>query len=75
MAEQNYTYMWRCVKCFYHFANIAQVEGLLKEEKKCPKCKSLNTLTLTNKEIVITCKLYDSTVNPDYCDTMYYHDG
>jgi len=35
------------------------VEGFLKEEKKCPKCKSLNTLTLTRKEITIHCLLYD----------------
>lgn len=53
--------MWRCAKCFYHFANISQVEGKLKEQKKCPKCKSLNTLTLTSKEININCKLYDPT--------------
>ena len=74
MADQNYTYMWRCAKCYYHFANIGHVEGLLKEEKKCPKCKSLNSLTLTNKEIIITCKLYDPTQN-GYGDTMYFSDS
>ena len=57
-----YVYMWRCAKCFYHFANIHKMEGVLKEEKKCPKCKTLNILTLTNKEIVINCKLLDPPV-------------
>ena len=36
---------------------------MLREEKKCPKCKSLNILTLSNKEIIIRCKLYDPTTN------------
>lgn len=63
MANTNYTYMWRCAKCFCHFANIARVEGLLKEEKKCPKCKALNILTLTSKEIIINCKLFDPSIN------------
>lgn len=53
----NYFYTWRCAKCFYHFANIAKVEGIIEEEKKCPKCKALNILTLTNKEIMLDCKL------------------
>ncbi len=43
---------------------------MLKEEKKCPKCKALNTLTLNNKEIIITCKLYDPSIN-GYGDMMY----
>jgi len=63
MSSQNYVYMWRCAKCFYHFANIHKMEGMLKEEKKCPKCKSLNVITLTNKEILINCKLYDPALN------------
>ena len=63
MSNQNYVYMWRCAKCFYHFANISKIEGILKEQKKCPKCKSINTLTLTSKEINIHCKLYDPTTN------------
>lgn len=63
MSSQPYVYMWRCAKCFYHFANIAKVEGMLKEEKKCPKCKSLNTLSLTPKEINLHCKLYDPQTN------------
>ena len=63
MLDQNNAYMWRCAKCFYHFANISKVEGLLKEEKKCPKCKSLNILTLTSKEIILTCKLYNPETN------------
>jgi phage FluMu protein Com len=63
MLDQGNVYTWRCAKCFYHFANITQVEGLLKEEKKCPKCKALNILVLTDKEIVINCKLYDPNSN------------
>ena len=63
MLDRNHTHTWRCAKCFYHFANIAKIEGLLKEEKKCPKCKALNTLTLTGKEIVIHCKFYDPNTN------------
>jgi phage FluMu protein Com len=63
MSRENYIYTWRCAKCFFHFANIAKIEGLLKEEKKCPKCKSLNILTLSNKEIIIHCKLFDATTN------------
>ena len=69
MPRENYVYMWRCAKCFYHFANIAKVEGLLKEEKKCPKCKSLNVLTLTPKEINLNCKLYDPAIG-GYADEM-----
>ena len=67
--------MWRCAKCFYHFANIAKVEGLLREEKKCPKCKSLNTLTLTSKEINLNCKLYDPATNgySDEVNQIYSH--
>ncbi len=60
---QNYMYMWRCAKCFYHFANIAKIEGMLKEEKKCPKCKSLNILTLTKQEIILHCKVYDQATD------------
>ena len=70
MGDQSYTYMWRCAKCFCHFANISKAEGMLKEEKKCPKCKALNTLTLTSREININCKLYDPNVN-GYSDTIY----
>lgn len=56
MSENNYKYIWRCAKCSSHFANIISLEGDLKQEKKCPKCKSLNSLNLNNKEITIHCK-------------------
>lgn len=59
MPEQTYQFIWRCANCSSHFANIARVDGIIKQEKKCPKCKSVNQLTLTNKEIMIRCKLYD----------------
>ncbi len=41
------------------------MDGVLKQEKKCPKCKSINIITLANKEIFIHCKLYDQNTN-DY---------
>ncbi|HPA25770.1 MAG TPA: hypothetical protein PLK76_03360 [bacterium] len=40
---------WRCAKCAYHFANIFIIEGAIKEAKKCPKCKSLNTSEFYSK--------------------------
>lgn len=39
------------------------MQGILKQEKKCPKCKSLNTLTLGSKEIFIHCKFFDPGTN------------
>lgn len=63
MANSDYKYVWRCAKCTYHFSNIAQADGVVKQEKKCPKCKSINFLTLTNKEIIIQCRLFDRDTN------------
>lgn len=63
MTEGVYKYIWRCAKCGYHFANIHKADGIVKQEKKCPKCKSVNTITLTNKEIYIHCKFYDRETN------------
>lgn len=62
MAE-TIKFIWRCARCACHFANIVKTEGTVKQEKKCPKCKSLNELTLTNKEIFIHCKFFDAEVN------------
>ena len=56
MAETECRYIWRCAKCHCHFANIIKSEGIIKQEKKCPKCKSINTLTLTPKDIYLHCK-------------------
>jgi phage FluMu protein Com len=53
--SENIKYIWRCAKCSAHFANICQIKGNIKQEKKCPKCKSLNTLSLSDKEIGINC--------------------
>lgn len=50
-------YTLRCLKCSCHFSNIITVEGIVKVEKKCPKCKCLNVITLSNKEINIRCQL------------------
>ena len=72
MSDQANTYIWRCARCSYHFVNVSQVEGMVKEEKKCPKCKSLNIITITAKDINIQCKLYDPSVN-GYGDIGYYN--
>jgi len=63
MVEDVYKYIWRCAKCYCHFANINRMKGVLKLEKKCPKCKSLNELTLSSQEIYIHCKFFDSNTN------------
>ena len=63
MLEKSCLYMWRCAKCFYHFANISKVQGVMREEKKCPKCKALNVLTLSNKQLKLECRFYDPTTN------------
>jgi len=39
------------------------MDGILKQEKKCPKCKSLNELTLANNEIFIHCRFYNHDKN------------
>lgn len=63
MAENAFIYIWRCAKCSSHFVNITKNQGILKQEKKCSKCKSLNILTLTDKEIFIHCKCYNPDTN------------
>ncbi len=63
MSEHAYKYIWRCAKCGNHFVNITKAEGILKQEKKCPKCKSLNILTLADKEIYIQCTFHDPRMN------------
>lgn len=65
---------WRCAKCAYHFANIFIIEGAIKEAKKCPKCKSLNTLSMTSKEINIKCISNDLNTNdyPENTETDYF---
>ena len=55
--DVSYGYIWRCAKCSCHFSNIIKVNGFLKQEKKCPKCKSVNILGLTNDEISIICRI------------------
>lgn len=69
MPDNVYKYIWRCAKCSSHFTNITKMDGILKQEKKCPKCKSLNILTLANREIFIHCKFYDPNIN-DYGNEM-----
>ncbi|MCK9401663.1 MAG: hypothetical protein M0Q51_16970 [Bacteroidales bacterium] len=49
-------FIWRCAKCTCHFATITKFAGFIKQEKKCPKCKSLNVLTIKDKEIYIQCQ-------------------
>lgn len=62
MGNNAYKYTWRCIKCTYHFSNIHGTDGMIKQEKKCPKCKSINLITLTNKDIYIHCKFYDPQI-------------
>ena len=71
MSEQNNNYIWRCAKCSYHFVNVSKIEGIIKAEKKCPKCKALNIMTISNSEISISCKPYDSSIN-GYDGVGYY---
>jgi phage FluMu protein Com len=63
MPDEIYRYIWRCARCSYHFANISIAEGVIKQEKKCPKCKSLNVLKMSNQEIFIECKLLKQNAN------------
>jgi phage FluMu protein Com len=63
MADEIYKYVWRCVRCSNHFANISFSTGTLKEEKKCPKCKSINYLTLNNGDIYVHCRQLESGIS------------
>jgi phage FluMu protein Com len=65
MLDQQPYYTLRCGKCSSHFSNILEFNGLIKLEKKCPKCKALNIFTLSNKEIIVQCKMADSNT-PDH---------
>lgn len=56
-GDSSYDYIWRCAKCSCHFSNIIKVDGVLKQEKKCSKCKALNILSLTKEEIAIVCRI------------------
>jgi len=59
-------YIWRCAKCSYYFTNITEIDGTLKLEKKCPKCKSVNQITLGKKELFIHCHFFDLKTNGYY---------
>jgi len=69
MANGHFKYIWRCALCSNHFSNIIKTDGLLQQEKKCSKCKSLNSLTLTNNEIIIRCKIFNININ-NYTETQ-----
>ncbi|KKQ77184.1 MAG: hypothetical protein US99_C0046G0009 [Candidatus Daviesbacteria bacterium GW2011_GWF2_38_6] len=56
MSEQP-IFSLRCLKCTCHFSNILKVAGMVKIEKKCSRCKCLNVITMTDKDITINCKL------------------
>lgn len=73
MEEKDCKYIWRCAKCGCHFANVIKTEGVIKQEKKCPKCKAINTLTLTPKEIYLHCKTAngESSVNQGEYNESY----
>lgn len=59
MERGNYKYIWRCAKCSNHFSNILKIEGSIIQEKKCPKCKSINVINFDNKDVNIKCRFYD----------------
>lgn len=63
MSDCEFQFIWRCLKCSNHFANIKKSEGILNQEKKCPKCKSLNAIKLENNKIYAICKPYDPIAN------------
>lgn len=62
MANGSYKYIWRCAKCSNHLTNIMQIDGIVKQEKKCPKCKSINILTFANGEIFIKCRFFNPNI-------------
>jgi len=55
-GQEKYEYIWRCAKCSHHLANIVKAEGVLKQEKKCPKCKSINVLNFDNGNTTVECR-------------------
>lgn len=57
MLDQDNNFIWRCAKCSCHFVNVVKTDGLVKMEKKCPKCKAVNVITLSAKEVSIQCKM------------------
>ena len=63
MSNGNLKFIWRCVNCSNHFANVEKMNSQLKLEKKCSKCKSINILTLSGKEIFIKCKIFEPEIN------------
>ena len=66
MPEITQNYIWRCAKCSYHFVNVLLSEGSVRLEKKCPKCKSLNILSLKENEITNQCKLPEAEYGENY---------
>lgn len=66
MHEAGVKYMWRCVKCASHFANIMRLDGTVSMEKKCPKCKCVNVLNHRNGEISLKCKICDTEANNNF---------
>ena len=69
MSNHAVQHIWRCSKCSCHMANIITAVGRIRLEKKCPKCKSLNIITITNKELTSQCKYYDPNINDCSGDT------
>lgn len=68
MSNGDFKYIWRCTKCSNHLLNILYAEGFLKQEKKCPKCKSLNILTISNSEISVICKYFNTKEPNKECE-------
>ena len=72
MNDINCKYIWRCANCHNHFANITKTKGLLKQEKKCPKCKACNVLTLDDKEMIVHCRFHNPDREFDSCNDDEY---
>ncbi len=77
MLESQVFYTLRCAKCSCHFSSILELNGLMKLEKKCPKCKAVNVFTISNKEIDIQCKITDdrSSDNNGFAADNEYWEG
>jgi phage FluMu protein Com len=74
MTAEQCKYMWRCVKCSNHFASIMHLDGIVRIEKKCPKCKCVNLLNYSNGEISLKCKISSPEVNNNF-ENEYGYDN
>lgn len=55
MKDKQYKFIWRCSKCSNHLLNVVEAEGVIKQEKKCSKCKAINYLSFQNDNLSVGC--------------------